>query len=166
MLVTNSSDTTGLNLATFIQWLHLNTHPGTPVVKNLIQKGLLQVRLRVGVYRKLFFVFVFVVLVKHAWNTFPSCATMGSRSTSFPTAPPWHRMLGLGPSVCPSADWVWSRWSTRHMCLEVRCQPLTQVWVAVLHLNERPVSHRFSESCYWPYLFTARKIRSMFGAHR
>lgn len=94
--------------------------------------------------------FVFVVLVKCAWNTFPSYATMVSHPTSCPTVPPWHRMLGLGPSVCPSAKCdpvgqpitcVWSEESASQAGLNVWASPewktsFSQIlWITLLTMS-------------------------------
>lgn len=158
----NSQDKTGLNLTTPSKWLHLDTYAERPLVKNLIQKGLLKVRLGMGVYWELFFVFVFgetcsrqVPQLCYRGLTFhltSNCTTMtqNARPWTISLSQCW---LSVIPSVNPSC------------ASEARCQPLRQVWVAVLHLSERSVSHRFRELCYWPCLFTAWKIRAMFGAH-
>ena len=62
---------------------------------------------------------------------------------------PWHRMLGLRLSICPSVDRVWSLQSLPHIYLKYH--PPGQVWVAVFHLKKRPVS--FSQ-ILWIMLLT------------
>ena len=144
-------------ITTFNKWFHSDIHPGIPLANSLIQKTPLKLGLCLFVcmFVRVVFMFVFVISVKRL-----KVFSTGVTSAMLPR----HRAWGLGLSVCPSANQVWSLKSRSRICR--KCCPPGQLWVTVLHLKkDQFLSHKFCKSCYWPSLFLARKPKSMYGAY-